>query len=272
MNEIAKKDTQEASTMVTPMQMVQIAVERGADIDQLTKLMDLQERWEKSEAQKAYVTAMSQFREKCPIIEKSREGHNCKYAGLAETIEQIKELLSEFNFSHSWKTEQIEGETKVTCFLTHAMGHSESTSLTAPADTSGSKNNIQGIGSTISYLERYTLFAILGLASKDMDDDGYEAGKDDFELKIRDEERKAAYERAIKLTAAIMDHYESIMLIKNDIASSSLETAAEAWFELEDSEKASLWVAPTKGGPFTTKEREVIKSSEFRKAHYGEQE
>lgn len=45
------------------------------------------------------------------------------------------------------------------------------------------------------------------------------------------------------------------------------KSAAEAWFELSDEEKGSLWVAPTKGGIFTTEEREVMKSKEFRESY-----
>jgi len=173
-NNLVQKDQNQivAKQEVTPMAMLQIAMEQGADIDKLQKLMDLQERWEANQARKAYVEAMALFREDCPIIEKTKKGHNSKYAGLAETIEQIKWTLSDHRLTHSWNTEQVNNETKVTCTVTHVGGHSESTSLAAPAETSGSKNSIQAIGSTVSYLERYTLFAILGLASSDMDQDG----------------------------------------------------------------------------------------------------
>ena len=51
------------------------------------------------------------------------------------------------------------------------MGHSESTTLEAAADQSGGKNAIQAIGSTVTYLERYTLLALTGLATHE-DDDG----------------------------------------------------------------------------------------------------
>jgi len=161
-----------AKQEVTPMAMLQTAMEQGADLDKMQKLMDLQERWEAGQAKKSYISAMTKFREDCPDISKTRKGHNCKYAGLAETIQQIKMTLSDHGLSHSWKTEQIDKETKVICTVTHIDGHAESTSLSAAAETSGSKNSIQAIGSTISYLERYTLFAILGLASSDMDTDG----------------------------------------------------------------------------------------------------
>jgi hypothetical protein len=59
--------------------------------------------------------------------------------------------------------------------VTHELGHSAQTSLTAPPDASGSKNSIQAIGSTVSYLQRYTFMAITGLAAKDQDDDGQKA-------------------------------------------------------------------------------------------------
>jgi hypothetical protein len=52
------------------------------------------------------------------------------------------------------------------------MGHFEETSITAEADVSGSKNPIQAVGSTISYLERYSILALTGLSTKDMDTDG----------------------------------------------------------------------------------------------------
>ena len=51
------------------------------------------------------------------------------------------------------------------------MGHSESTVLEAAPDSSGKKNAIQQVASTVTYLQRYTLLAACGLATKDMEDD-----------------------------------------------------------------------------------------------------
>ena len=74
----------------------------------------------------------------------------------------------------------------VTCKITHVKGHSEETTLSAPSDTSGSKNAIQAIGSTITYLERYTLLALTGLATSEMDDDGKSV-----EIELLDEKEKS---------------------------------------------------------------------------------
>ena len=177
MGDIVKKENTEMSAQtVTPMMMLQIAIEKGADLAQMEKLMDMSDRYEASQAKKAYVKAMSQFRASCPAIAKTRKGHNNNYAGLAETIEQIKSLMAECGLSHSWEMAQDGDNITVTCCITHSEGHSECTSMTAPPDTGGSKNKIQSIASTVSYLERYTLYAKLGLASADMDDDGNLAG------------------------------------------------------------------------------------------------
>lgn len=168
MNDIVTKEDSDG-----PKGLIQRAIESGASIEQLERLMDMQERWEANEARKQYVSAMNAFRSKCPVIEKTRKGHNSKYAGLAETIEQIKQLLAECGLSHSWKTDQgSEGYVSVQCCVTHIAGHKECASMTAPPDDSGKKNPIQAIASSISYLQRYTLFAILGLASAEIDDDG----------------------------------------------------------------------------------------------------
>ena len=90
----------------------------------------------------------------------------------AEIIACINEALSEHGLSAAWETAQNNGSVTVTCKITHIMGHSESTSLTAAPDNTGSKNPIQAIGSTVTYLQRYTLLALTGLATYEQDDDG----------------------------------------------------------------------------------------------------
>lgn len=168
------------STAVTPMQMVQIALENGADIDQLQKLMEMQERWEANEARKAYVVALNAFKEDPPTIKKNKHVRFATQKGETEydhaTLDQcvgcIVPVLSRYGLSHNWSTTQADSQIAVTCRLTHVLGHSESVTMSAPYDQSGGKNNIQAIASASTYLQRYTLLAICGLAVKGMDDDG----------------------------------------------------------------------------------------------------
>ena len=64
----------------------------------------------------------------------------------------------------------------------------------------------------------------------------------------------------------IVDLLPSVKAIKDGIATEDYSTANEAWKELSDTEKQLLWKAPSKGGVFSTKERNIMKTPEFRQA------
>ena len=123
---------------VTPMRMLQIAVEQNADMDKLQKLMDLQERWEKSEAKKAFVKAITAFNKNQPEITKDKKNkqYNSMYASLPNLVNTAAPRLSEHDLSASWKVTQDGGVITVIGILTHVLGHSESVSLSGPPDTS----------------------------------------------------------------------------------------------------------------------------------------
>lgn len=171
---------QTALAVATPVELLRIAVSQNANIDQLTKLMDLQERWEKREAKRAYDAAMKAFKADCPRITKNSQVDftttkgrtNYKHATLDHVCDSIIGALSKHGITHRWKVSQANEWITVTCVLTHELGHSEETSLMGTPDQTGNKNSIQAVGSTVTYLQRYTLLAATGLATSDSDDDG----------------------------------------------------------------------------------------------------
>lgn len=166
---------------LTPPELLRLAIVSNADLEKVSRLIDLKERWERGEAQKAYVVAMNAFKANPPEIIKNEiaefVGKNgviveWEYSTLDHVHSCILAALSQHGISHRWVTEQPKPETvRVTCVLTHRLGHSEQTTLEGPVDHSGSKNAIQAIGSSAKYLERYTLMAATGLADKSPDTD-----------------------------------------------------------------------------------------------------
>ena len=158
-----------------------VKVGGNMDVGKLKELLDLQERWEANEAKKAFVVAMAAFKENPPEILKDKTVSygqtSYRHATLYNVTSKINSALSLHGLTASWRTAQDNGSIKVTCKITHVLGHSEETSLSAPPDDSGKKNVIQQMASTVTYLERYTLFALTGLAGKDQDDDGNGSGK-----------------------------------------------------------------------------------------------
>ena len=165
----------EQKAAATPADIVLYAMQKGADIAQIEKFMDLQMKWEADQARKAYVADMAEFKKSPPEIIKDKQvaysGTSYMHATLGNVTEAIVSALARCGFSHRWDTEQNGANIVVTCILTHKLGHSERTSLSATKDDSGKKNSIQQMASTITYLQRYTLLAATGVATKDQSDD-----------------------------------------------------------------------------------------------------
>lgn len=186
-NGIAVQDTQAPSVAPNPLAMVADAIQRGTDPATIKALMDLADRFNATEARKAFVAALNDFKKNPPNIFKNKQvsfGGQGKTAYKHATLDNVSGLigaaLAENGISHRWDTEQLEsGMIRVTCVLTHALGHAERTPLQATPDTSGSKNSIQAVGSTVTYLQRYTLLAATGMAVQDQDDDGRQGKKMD---------------------------------------------------------------------------------------------
>jgi hypothetical protein len=94
------------------------------------------------------------------------------------------------------------------------------------------------------------------------------------EIRSADEMREAvdqqeiikSQKRGIEIGQAQIRLADSIDAIKAGINEDNLHKANEAWSELTNDEKKLLWVAPSKGGCFTTEERKVMQSTEFREA------
>lgn len=174
-----------ALAAMTPMDMLNKAVSQGANIDVLEKLMSLQERWEANQARKAFDEAMASAKAEIPVIIKNRtvdftspKGRtHYRHEDLAEVARTVTPILAKHGLSYRFRTSSAVNEpVVVTCIVSHRDGHFEENTLTAGRDDSGNKNNIQAVGSTLTYLQRMTLKAALGLAASDDDDGAASAG------------------------------------------------------------------------------------------------
>lgn len=160
------------------VRLLEMAIAKGAGLEELTKLMDLHERLEANEARKAFNVAFSAFKAEHVAIIKNTDVKagplaGTKYANLFDVVNAVIPALSKHGLSHSWKLTKDEKEwMEVTCTIRHILGHSESVSMGASPDVGPGRNAIQARGSAKSYLERYTLLAASGSAASDQDNDG----------------------------------------------------------------------------------------------------
>ena len=162
---------------VTPANLLQMAIQSNIGVAELEKLTQLYEQWENRQAKKEFLQAFTRFQSICPDIRKTKEvsfNGNVKYcyAPLADICRQINPFLEKCNLSYRWEHEEENATLKVTCIISHTNGHSERTTMTGPADETGSKNKIQARGSSFTFLQRYTLLGALGISTADSDIDG----------------------------------------------------------------------------------------------------
>lgn len=171
----------EAPSPIPPpaLSLLSAALARGADGEMLERLIGFHERSQAHEARKAFEKALATAKAKIPVIAKNRQAalgrQPYRHEDLAEIARTITPILAKHGLSYRFRSQTTGALVTVVCVVSHRDGHSEENSLSASPDESGEKNSIQAIGSALTYLQRMTLKAALGLAASD-DDDGQAAG------------------------------------------------------------------------------------------------
>lgn len=123
---------------------------------------------DKSDSIKEIAIAMCEVQASMEAANKSSDNpfFNSKYADLSEVLRCIKGVLPSKNLSFMQMPSFESGVVSVETIVMHSSGEWISSTSSSPV----SKQNPQGVGDAITYLRRYSLAAIFGLAQKD--DDG----------------------------------------------------------------------------------------------------
>lgn len=204
-----------APAVITPMTMIDRALVSGAAPETLERLLALQERWEANQGRKAFDEAMAAAKAEIPTIRKNRtvdftssKGRtHYKHEDLAEIAATVNPILGKYGLSYRFRTTSTIGEPiSVTCVVSHRLGYSEENTLVGPRDDSGNKNSLQQVGSTLTYLQRMTLKAALGLAAAE-DDDARRSGDDTQDTGPITKEQTVAILRLIDEVGADIERF-----------------------------------------------------------------
>lgn len=169
-----------ATQQDAPMSLVQLAIEKGVDVEVIERLVALQERVTERNARAAYFEALARFQEQCPEIPKSRTAQivtksgarfGYSYAPLESITRAIREPLRANQLSYTWDVALDGGALVVTCIVRHVDGHSERSSFPVPIDKGGRMSDAQANGAALTYGRRQSLIAALGLTTADEDTD-----------------------------------------------------------------------------------------------------
>jgi hypothetical protein len=154
-----------------------MAADPNVSVEKLERLIAMQERINAHEAKAAFDSAFAEMQGEIPIITERGEilvnGQlRSRYAKLEDILEVVRPILTKHGFAIRHRNEFADWMIKIVGILSHRGGHSEYDEFVAKADVSGGKNEIQALGSTRAYGQRYTTIALLGIATKGQDNDG----------------------------------------------------------------------------------------------------
>lgn len=171
--EVAPKD---------PEGLLRFAVERGASVETIERLMKVRQELRAEQAKEAFDAAMAAFQAECPTIIKRKAGarDSYKYAPLEDILESrtptgesVKDLIKRHGFSHKATSEIEQGWVKAIVTIKHASGHSENSEFKVPIDTRNTMmNDPQRYGGSLTFALRYAFKLGFGILTADEDLDG----------------------------------------------------------------------------------------------------
>lgn len=179
---------QPETAAITPMQVIQQAIEKGQDIATIERLVELQmrmldydqkmaERRAERDFNDAMKSAQAKMRRIAPNAANPQT--HSRYVTLDKLEEAIRPIYTAEGFSVSFNTEPgaIPEMLRVVGVVSHSSGHSRTYHIDMPADGKGAKGGdvmtrTHATGSAISYGRRYLSAMIWNLSFGGTDDDG----------------------------------------------------------------------------------------------------
>lgn len=183
-NEVAKTQEGAVAAPDSMMNFIAMALENPAiDANKLKALLDMQREVIGDQAKVAFNQALHEAQAEMPRVKKNgmvtlgdKKG-GYAFATWADMDTALRPLLDKYGFTLSFDmTAKDGGGAVVTGTLTHVAGHSKSVSLPLALDTGPGRNNLQAMGSTLSYGKRYCTEMLFNIVREGADDDGKAGG------------------------------------------------------------------------------------------------
>ncbi len=153
------------------------ALDPNVDVQKMHGLLDVQERMMNKQAEMNFNSDFAKLQQDLPRITKDAKimysGKVISTYATYETIDAtIRPLLIKHGFGLRFNSQPNGNTILISATLSHRDGHSIVDTIPLALETSGAKNNVQGVGSTIAYGKRYLVGMLLNLVFEGEDDDG----------------------------------------------------------------------------------------------------
>jgi hypothetical protein len=182
--ELAQERTGPTALSTTnPESLMMLALEKGATIDVLERLMALRDKLRQEEAERAFMEAMASFQGDCPVIPKGRMVKDkygkdrYAFAPMDAIVPVAQPHLLKHGLSYAFDAIDHPDKVEIILTVSHKSGHSRKFRQEMPIDDDAYMNIAQKRGSARSYAERYAFKGAFGIVCGGEDDDGNSAGR-----------------------------------------------------------------------------------------------
>lgn len=157
---------------VSIMDLFDIAIRERLPAAELEKLVELHERIADRDAAREFNIALAKFQQECPPLHRTKDADfatkkggrmSYSYAPLEEVAKTIAPVLVMHGLSYTWDSTATGGMLTVICTVIHEAGHSRASSFTLPTTTNAAMSDQQKYGAAMTFAQRRTLMAALGL-------------------------------------------------------------------------------------------------------------
>lgn len=159
---------------------ISAAIKAKLPIETIKEFLAMRKEIKADQAKEAFTMAMAQFQKDCPVIAKTKEVKNkdgkvtYRYAPIDSIILQVKKTLGENKLAYDFSETRTDKEITVTCTITHALGHTKSSSFTVEIGNEAYMTDTQKYGARNTFAKRYAFMNVLGIATGDEDTDARE--------------------------------------------------------------------------------------------------
>jgi hypothetical protein len=194
---------------------------------------------------------IAQFNDKFEGVEKKRENTFTKslYANLDDVINAAKPVMKECGLVVTQPVIMAEGKQILKTILVDTDS-GENIESFIDLDKMTERAGAQGYGSAMTYARRYALCALLGIVESE-DDDGNGAQA----------QKKQDYEYLLEHNKALTECWNVVVEAKFALSRADIDEAKRQMRELSQEQQQALWRAPSKGGVFTTEERQMMQGT-----------
>ena len=160
--------------------LIWLAIQGGAEVEKLEKLIELKNRQEERIAQAEFDKHFAEMQSKFEPVARGKQGDKGKYAPIEFLQKKYNDIIFEHGFSYHWSEEIVDDKTLRKYLHISGYGHTKTNHKDLPlyepdkGSQSGKPimNTLQAEGTRSTYGRRYTFIDGFGIIIEDEDTDG----------------------------------------------------------------------------------------------------